>query len=487
MIAATSRNAAAQTNVAFPVLAAGILRFSTAVRIPPSDCVNAKLIALFEPKQRQIRALMSLNSDFPVPTGTRSRTARPELGHQRAESRSLTRGGGNLASKTSVIRRMSAKPGFLVSMPALLDRLTEYLSRTSKREATLIDVTRQPEMSPATLDAWRRTVNSGAILVLVSDIGLVRVLRENGLAPGFLGYAPDDGAAVAPAVFTVHDQRLPAARREAPAAKPPLAILSTYNDEDCVQEVATSWLRAGCDLHAIDNWSTDGTHGILERLCAQNPGSMTIERFPDEPARYFRWEAILGRKEQIAAAMPGRWIFHTDSDEVRTSPWPGVSIAAATQIVERYGANRIDFTLLNFRPTKHHYFRDKLTDLKFFEYGTRPGHFIQKKAWLQGSEPVNLIGSGGHVANFAGAVDFPYKFVLKHYPIRSAEHGRRKIFVERKPRWDPCERAMGSHVQYDDVDETTPLVWNAAELRRFSDETLRRDLALLISDLSRSP
>ena len=46
---------------------------------------------------------------------------------------------------------------------------------------------------------------------------------------------------------------------------------------------------------------------------------------------------------------------------------------------------------------------------------------------------------------------FPYKFLLKHYPVRSQRHGDKKILRDRQPRWSPAERAEGWHSQYDHV------------------------------------
>jgi hypothetical protein len=62
-----------------------------------------------------------------------------------------------------------------------------------------------------------------------------------------------------------------------------------------------------------------------------------------------------------------------------------------------------------------------------------------------------LTSSGGHEARFPGRRVFPYKFELKHYPIRSQSHGEQKVFRDRIARWDPEERALGWHLHYNDV------------------------------------
>jgi hypothetical protein len=193
---------------------------------------------------------------------------------------------------------------------------------------------------------------------------------------------------------------------------------------------------------------------------------------------------ILARKEEIAARYPGRWIVHTDADEFRLSPWRGVSFADGLAIVQAYGASRVDFTLLNFRPTTHHSFRDSPADLPLYEYGDKPGHFVQKKAWRQPPTRIALADSGGHLAQFPDTFDFPYKFILKHYPIRSTAHGRRKTLHEREARWDPVERTKGWHVQYNHFDEDSTFLFDDHQLRRFNENTLLDELPVLISDLS---
>jgi hypothetical protein len=112
---------------------------------------------------------------------------------------------------------------------------------------------------------------------------------------------------------------------------------------------------------------------------------------------------------------------------------------------------------------------------------------VQYKAWLQGHDKVDLANSGGHVAQFEGAVDFPYRWLLRHYPIRSAEHGRRKILRERKPRWSPYERTvLGWHDHYDRFEETSTFLWNREAFHKVDDATFWAEHGLLvISDLQK--
>lgn len=69
--------------------------------------------------------------------------------------------------------------------------------------------------------------------------------------------------------------------------------------------------------------------------------------------------------------------------------------------------------------------------------------FIQRKAWRRPADAgtVSLVPSGGHDVLFAGRRIYPYKFLLKHYSIRSQRHGGKKVWRERKSRWNEGERA----------------------------------------------
>ena len=55
-------------------------------------------------------------------------------------------------------------------------------------------------------------------------------------------------------------------------------------------------------------------------------------------------------KEEIAENFPGRWIIHHDSDEIRCSPWAGISLRGGLNIAERMGYTAVDFTVCEFRP-----------------------------------------------------------------------------------------------------------------------------------------
>lgn len=302
-------------------------------------------------------------------------------------------------------------------------------------------------------------------------------LRRHGLVPTFVGLvstseeygAKETLLAILDHCRVEHGQSMPDEFR-------PLALVATYNDADIASQTISKLLDDSFDVHVLDNWSTDGTYQQLAALAART-GGLILERFPEDgPTQYHEWHRLLTRKEEIAERHSGRWIIHHDSDEIRVSPWDGISLRGALHIVDRAGFSAVDFTVCNFRPTDDRYAAgmDPETEIRCFEFGNRPGHFAQVKAWKQGGRRVVLADHAGHQATFAGRRVFPYKLILKHYPLRNPEQSRRKVFVERMGRFAPHLRARGWNTQYDMCTLADPFIWDRTHLIEFDDRDTRR-------------
>lgn len=291
------------------------------------------------------------------------------------------------------------------------------------------------------------------------------LLNESDLPPMFVGLTHNnDHDRLLRTIISLHEPRLQA--RYAAAPSRPLAILSCFNEADVIAEVIEHWIAQGCDVHVLDNWSNDATWPLLQEAAKRFGRHLGVERFPATQPTRASWRDILARKEEIALSNQGRWIVHTDADEIRSSPVGAFNLADSMHAVALAGWNRIDFTVLNHRPVDGRPYLPGalLRALPFFEFGRKPGHFVQQKAWLQGEHRVTLAESGGHVAAFPGARDCPYHFILHHFPLRSIAHGRRKINRERLGRWSEQEQSMGWHGHYAELAGDAPLVWDAARL-----------------------
>ena len=107
-----------------------------------------------------------------------------------------------------------------------------------------------------------------------------------------------------------------------------------------------------------------------------------------------------------------------------------------------------------------------------FELSDHPGHFHQRRAWKNLGQRVALARTAGHDVFFDGRLVYPFRFLLKHYPIRSQAHGERKILRERRSRFNAEERSFGWHAQYDVLEPSPRFLRDPAELEQADRETL---------------
>jgi glycosyltransferase involved in cell wall biosynthesis len=307
--------------------------------------------------------------------------------------------------------------------------------------------------------------------------------QQVGFSPLHLGVLPANNSNEERQVVALYDREVQDALKvSGQTLPPPLAILSAFNEEDVIKEVVEDLLEQGCELVVLDNWSTDGTWEILRKLQHISPSRLSVERFPTSPVVRSSWVDILARKEEIALQHAGRWILHSDADELRRSPFEGVSLARAMHMAQITGATRINFTVLNFCPVDAGpYVPGTLESaFKYFQFGSTPVDFEQRKAWLQGSDRVNLRRIGGHCADFKNAVDFRYRFWLKHFPVRSISHGRIKIYHHRMQRWSKAEQDGGWHGHYNNISQDNSFVWPAEQLHEYRGNTFHKIYGLTI-------
>jgi hypothetical protein len=235
-----------------------------------------------------------------------------------------------------------------------------------------------------------------------------------------------------------------------------IAIVAAHNEDDVISHVIGDLVRQGIEVYLLDHRSTDGT--VAQASMWLGKGLLKIETFPDD-AGYpeenrdkYIWTDILRRKEELAATLDADWYIHHDADEFRESPFPFMTLKQAISLVDKLGYNAIDFNLLNFRPINNDYLsgQDVRRSLKFFEFGEK-FDACQVKAWKNLKIPVDLAATAGHDIQFKGRNVFPIKFLLRHYPIRSQEHGLKKVILDRKSRFSEEESLKGWHIQYDHI------------------------------------
>ncbi len=255
-----------------------------------------------------------------------------------------------------------------------------------------------------------------------------------------------------------------------------LAILPCYNELDVICITIDRLLAQRLDVHVIDNWSTDGTWELLAQRYAKRR-DVTFERFPSAPNSQFQWAAILDRMDLVAAAAPHDWIIHVDADEQIDTCSPDIGVVDMLTIADDAGYDVIDFTLIDFRPEQPSVLPgpDHAPEASLpsrWEFATRPGARMLERAWKNRRAPVELSAWGGHAIGVEKRI-FPLNMILRHYPLRSAEQARRKVFRDRVPRFESERAERGWHTQYDGFDASSEFVWPSDALHEWTWRTPR--------------
>jgi hypothetical protein len=346
--------------------------------------------------------------------------------------------------------------------------LLAFLKRASRRASAIIVCAPERELRGPRLTEFPQNLIQPAKPPSGWNLAeFETLLQQNDLCPTFIGLTIDnDDSRQKNSIIAIVDGCPLARARQLPDDFRPLVLMSTFNDGDIALEIVKNLLDDGMDVIVHDNWSDDGTFEQLAAL-ALTRDDLSVVRFPESgQSKYFELTALLRLKEEIAATYPGRWIIHQDSDEIRCSPWPDLSLRQGLYLADLMGFTAIDFTVCGFRPVDDGFAPGQVLErhIHHFHFSADPADFIQTKAWRQSSKTVRLAHTGGHDAYFPERRIFPYKFLLKHYPLRSPSQARRKIFIERRPRFAPEEREAGWHRHYDAFDNNDSYIWNAAEL-----------------------
>lgn len=262
--------------------------------------------------------------------------------------------------------------------------------------------------------------------------------------------------------------------RRAPSDFRVVAFMAAYNEEDIIVQSIKKWTDQGISVHVLENWSTDATYDLVKGLEGRLP--VTVERFPKAgPSNYFDWGAMLERMESLSREIEADWFVRRGADEVLVSPWPGISYRDALYLVDQAGFNCVDHTIVEFHPIDNGFETgmDHESYFRHFDFKNL-SHPNQRKAWKNYGQSISTTASAGHDVLFDGRRVYPFKFLLKHYSFRSQRHGEKKVFRERKARWNPEERSKGWHIHYDSMQEGHRFVQSPAEKAVFEEDNFNK-------------
>ncbi|MEZ5617038.1 MAG: methyltransferase domain-containing protein [Rhodocyclaceae bacterium] len=367
---------------------------------------------------------------------------------------------------SDVVEHLSDPGGLLETLSYCLEHAPVAILTTPERDLVRGPDDNGPPANPAHIREWNRPE-------------LAQLLKAYGFKSAFLGLTCNNSRDLEKktTLAILHGRPVPVPSVCTDSSFRVVAFMTAYNEADLIFHSVSRLLNAGIDVYLIDNWSTDNTAGLLEPLLGK--GLIGIERFPPEGSTgTYDWHRLLSRVEQLAATMSADWFIHHDVDEIRESPWPEINLRDVIWYADKLGFNAIDHTVIDFRPIDNSFVAgtDFGAHFEYWEFGRRVGHFQQIKAWKNLAHEITLAQTGGHDVNFPGRRVFPYKLLLRHYPVRSQQHGDRKILAERKPRFNPFERNQrGWHTQYNEIQQGHNFLRLPETLNQFNAERFCQD------------
>ena len=220
-----------------------------------------------------------------------------------------------------------------------------------------------------------------------------------------------------------------------------LGLMAVFNEEDILDQCLNYHIDQGLQLLILDNGSTDASLSIARSYLGH--GVLGIRQIPTDT---YRWGFLLDTLMEWSEHLSPSWCLLVDADTFLEPSQPGKRLLDAIADVEHQGYNTINFDHFEFWPVGDE--RPELIDVRErLTYYTWADD-RQEKAWRScvGTSNSRL---GGHSVDFpAGIIKrvYPENFVLRHYRIRSYDHGLRKVFRERLPRF--CGEPPNWHTHY---------------------------------------
>jgi len=223
-----------------------------------------------------------------------------------------------------------------------------------------------------------------------------------------------------------------------------VGMIPVYNEVDIVGQVIEHLTEQGVNLVMVDNGSTDGSFEVIRRYLGR--GVLSVERLATEK---FEMSLLWRRLHKMMLEHEPDWTFRCSADEFLESPYRGLTLAKAIQLEAERGHNLIQFNNFEFFPTEKDCDDPEIDVRKRLRYYSWHDD-NQYLCWKvhPNMNPEKSVHENGF-ADGTNANVSPNKFVLRHYKIRSYEHGLRKIFHERLPRFSPELHARGQNIHYD--------------------------------------
>jgi len=244
-------------------------------------------------------------------------------------------------------------------------------------------------------------------------------------------------------------------------------MIPVYNESDIIESVVVHLLSQGIQLVILDNGSTDGSFESCSRFLGR--GVSSLEQLATDRLDF---DLLIAKLYEMALKQRPDWVLLSAADEFLESPYAHLSLQGAIELEDRGGYNMVQFNNFEFWPTEkdeNSHESDVRKRLKYYTFNDN----LQFRAW-KACPGITVTGTVGHYPIFPDKVKVRIprtKYVLRHYRIRSYQHGLRKVFSERLPRYSSEERRKGRHVHYDNFrQEKQFFIINSENLNKYVED-----------------
>ncbi len=244
-------------------------------------------------------------------------------------------------------------------------------------------------------------------------------------------------------------------------------MIPVYNEADIIENVIEHLLSQGIQLVILDNGSTDGSFESCSKFLGK--GISSLEQLVTHRLEF---DLLVSKLYETALQQKPDWVLLSAADEFLESPYRELSLGDAIESEDRKGYNMIRFNNFEFWPTEkdeNSHESDVRKRLKYYTFNDD----TQFRVWKI-YPGITITGTAGHYPVFPGNVRIRIpgtKYILRHYRIRSYQHGLKKVFSERLPRYPPEEREKGRHVHYDAFTrEKKFFIIYSGNLNRYNDD-----------------
>jgi len=220
-----------------------------------------------------------------------------------------------------------------------------------------------------------------------------------------------------------------------------IGLMAVYNEDDILDQTIAYTISQGLKLIVLDNGSTDRSYEIAASYLGN--GVLSVRRVPTET---FEWAILLRMLCQWAWEFEAHWCVLVDADTFLESPRRRLTLLDAIRQEADLGHNVIKFNNFEFWPTPLDPSDEPDVRKRVTYYTYNDDN--QEKCWAN-LPGVDIAQEAGHQVFYPPGIEksiSPNHFVMRHYKIRSYEHGLRKVFQQRQPRFRG--QPEGWHIQY---------------------------------------